>query len=40
VLAGFEVPDAERAAFEGFLSGLDYRYELDENNEAYRRFLA
>jgi len=40
VLAGFEVPDAERAAFEGFLSGLGYRYELDENNEAYVRFLA
>jgi threonine dehydratase len=40
VLAGFEVPEMEGAAFEAFLSGLGYRYELDEQNEAYRRFLA
>jgi threonine dehydratase len=40
VLAGFEVPDGERSAFEAFLSGLGYRYELDEDNEAYLRFLA
>jgi threonine dehydratase len=40
VLAGFEVPEDERSAFEAFLSGLGYRYELDENNEAYRRFLS
>ena len=39
VLAAFEVPDAECAAFEAFLSGLDYRFQLDENNDAYRRFL-
>jgi threonine dehydratase len=41
VLAGFEVPDAERPGFEAFLAGLGYRYELDdERDEAYRRFLA
>jgi threonine dehydratase len=40
VLAAFEVPDAEGSAFEAFLSGLGYRYWLDENNDAYRRFLA
>src|SRR2546427_13288919 len=39
VLAAFEVPDAERAAFEAFLSGLGYRFQLDEDNDAYRRFL-
>jgi threonine dehydratase len=39
VLAAFEVPQAEGAAFESFLSGLGYRYRLDENNDAYRRFL-
>ena len=40
VLAAFEVPDADSAAFEAFLSGLDYRFELDENNDAYQRFLS
>ena len=39
VLAAFEVPPAEGAAFEAFLSGLDYRFQLDEDNEAFRRFL-
>ncbi len=39
VLAAFEVPEAEGASFEAFLSGLDYRFQLDENNDAYRRFL-
>ena len=39
VLAAFEVPPGEGAAFESFLSGLGYRYRLDENNDAYRRFL-
>jgi len=39
VLAAFEVPDAERSAFEAFLSGLGYRFQFDENNDAYRRFL-
>ena len=39
VLAAFEVPDAERSAFEAFLSGLGYRFQLDEDNDAYRRFL-
>jgi threonine dehydratase len=40
VLAGFEVPDDDRSAFQAFLSGLGYHYELAENNEAYRRFLS
>jgi threonine dehydratase len=40
VLAGFEVADGERAAFEAFLSGLGYQHRLDEDNEAYLRFLA
>ena len=39
VLAGFEVPDQERPAFEAFLHGLGYRFLLDEHNDAYRRFL-
>jgi threonine dehydratase len=40
VLAGFEVPDEDETAFEGFLHALGYRYERDQANEAYRRFLA
>jgi threonine dehydratase len=40
VLAGFEVPFEQREAFAAFLSSLGYRYELDEDNEAYLRFLA
>ena len=40
VLAGFEVPDEEYPAFEGFLRALGYRYEIDRENDAYRRFLA
>ena len=39
VLAAFEVPDAERPAFDAFLSGLGYHYQVEEGNEAYRRFL-
>ena len=39
VLAAFEVPAADSAAFEAFLHTLDYRFQLDENNDAYRRFL-
>ena len=39
MLAAFEVPDAESGAFEAFLSGLGYRFQLDENNDAYQRFL-
>jgi threonine dehydratase len=40
VLAGFEVPSHDFPAFEAFLRGLGYHYELDEHNEAYRRFLS
>ena len=39
VLAAFEVPASESEAFEAFLAGLDYRFLLDENNDAYQRFL-
>jgi len=39
VLAAFEVPDAERSTFEAFLSGLGYRFQVEEANDAYRRFL-
>jgi threonine dehydratase len=39
VLAAFEVPDGERKAFDAFLSGLGYHYQVEEANEAYRRFL-
>ena len=39
VLAAFEVPASDSDAFEAFLAGLDYRFQLDENNEAYQRFL-
>jgi threonine dehydratase len=39
VLAAFEVPATDRAQFEDFLVGLGYEYQLDEENEAYRRFL-
>jgi len=34
------VPASDNATFEAFLSGLDYRYTLDEGNDAYERFLA
>jgi threonine dehydratase len=40
VLAAFEVPDSDRVRFEEFLVTLGYEYQLDESNEAYRRFLA
>ena len=39
MLVAFEVPDDERPAFEGFLSSLGYRFQFDENNDAYHRFL-
>jgi threonine dehydratase len=40
ILAGFEVPDDEYPAFEGFLAELGYQYRIEAQNEAYRRFLA
>jgi threonine dehydratase len=39
VLAAFEVPPADDAAFEGFLADLSYPYQFDDQDEAYRRFL-
>ena len=40
VLAGFEVPDSDLPAFAEFLERLGYRYAVEKDNEAYRRFLA
>ena len=40
MLAGFEVPDADLPAFAEFLERLGYRYSVEQDNEAYRRFLA
>jgi threonine dehydratase len=39
VLAGFEVPSSDTAAFETFLEGLGYRYQLEARNAAYDLFL-
>ncbi len=39
VLAGFEVPEADMAAFEAFLDGLGYRYQYERGNTAYELFL-
>jgi threonine dehydratase len=39
VLAAFEVPATEDAAFEGFLAALGYHYQMEDGDEAYRRFL-
>ncbi len=40
VLAGFEVSDAEYPDFEGFLAALEYRYQIEQSNQAYKHFLA
>ena len=40
VLAGFEVPSQDMAAFEGFLESLGYRYQREYDNGAYTLFLA
>ena len=39
VLAGFEVPSSESAAFEEFLQSLGYIYQRERDNPAYRMFL-
>ena len=39
VLAGFEVPPPESAAFEEFLRSLGYIYQRERDNPAYRMFL-
>ena len=39
VLAGFEVPASESAAFEEFLQSLGYIYQRERDNPAYRMFL-
>jgi len=40
VLAGFEVPPADEAAFEQFLIGLGYHYQRESGNAAYDMFLS
>ena len=40
VLVGMQVPAADRAAFDAFLSELGYRYEEETNNPAYELFLS
>ncbi len=39
VLAGFEVPAAERRSFETFLHELGYPFEREQGNAAYDLFL-
>ena len=39
MLAGFEVPAEDEAAFEQFLVGLGYHYEREAENPAYQMFL-
>ena len=39
VLAAFEVPPAERDAFQAFLDELGYPYTPEPNNVAFRLFL-
>ncbi len=39
VLAAFEVPKSGYTAFEGFLAALGYEYQIEDGDEAYRRFL-
>ena len=40
VLAGFEVGDADLAAFHAFLDELGYTYTSEHDNPAYRFFLS
>ena len=40
VLAGFEVPPEDGAAFQAFLDGLGYLYQREHENSAYELFLA
>ena len=40
VLAGFEVPEDESAAFDAFVDGLGYPSRREERNAAYDMFLA
>jgi threonine dehydratase len=39
VLAALEVPPDQDAAFERFLKDLDYRFQIEDANDAYSRFL-
>jgi threonine dehydratase len=39
VLAAFEVPKSDDKEFEGFLAALGYEYQIEDGDEAYRRFL-
>ncbi len=39
VLAALEVPPADDPAFERFLTDLGYRFQMEDENDAYSRFL-
>jgi threonine dehydratase len=39
VLAALEVPPNEDEAFERFLTDLGYRFQVEDANDAYNRFL-
>lgn len=39
VLAAFEVPSEDDQAFERFLRELGYRFQIEDGNDAYNRFL-
>jgi len=39
VLAAFEVPPEDDRAFERFLDELGYRFQIEDGNDAYTRFL-
>jgi len=40
VLVGVQVPPAEAAAFQDYLADLNYAYEDETENPAYRLFLS
>jgi threonine dehydratase len=40
ILVGLQVPGADKAAFDDFLSGLGYRWWDESQHPAYRLFLA
>jgi threonine dehydratase len=39
VLAAMEVPEDDDQAFERFLTDLGYQFQIEDNNDAYQRFL-
>ena len=39
MLAALEVPPSEDQAFERFLTDLGYQFQIEDDNDAYNRFL-